>query len=266
MLLLLGMCGGIILAFAYINPYDSRISLSELVLQLSGSRGEFALGFSFPELISFSAKNVPYILFELYMGVSLYRHFCTASVYVFSRTPNRVLWYEKECATLLTAVLFYQLVLLASAIAVTCCRYEVVWNEAGFAIMTIHAVFYALWLFAMTLLVNVLSILVGSEFAFTVAFGGQAVLITLLALLRALEGSRAYAAVRAINPISHLIIGWHTSPLEWLGRSLHAPEPALSLSISLVILTLIPVLILILGGVLIQKRDLIVADYEFGGA
>ena len=36
-------------------------------------------------------------MFELYIGVYLYRHFCTASVYVFSRTIHRTRWYIKEC-------------------------------------------------------------------------------------------------------------------------------------------------------------------------
>lgn len=56
-LLLMGFCCGSLLAFTYINPYNGQITLSELILQLSGSRGEFSLGFSsFPELLSFSSK------------------------------------------------------------------------------------------------------------------------------------------------------------------------------------------------------------------
>ena len=45
-LLLMGFCCGSLLAFTYINPYNGQITLSELILQLSGSRGEFSLGFS----------------------------------------------------------------------------------------------------------------------------------------------------------------------------------------------------------------------------
>ena len=45
-LLLMGFCCGSLLAFTYINPYNGQITLSELILQLSGSRGEFSLVFS----------------------------------------------------------------------------------------------------------------------------------------------------------------------------------------------------------------------------
>ena len=72
-LLLMGFCCGSLLAFTYINPYNGQITLSELILQLSGSRGEFSLGFSsLPELLSFSSKLLPTFLFELYVGTSLY--------------------------------------------------------------------------------------------------------------------------------------------------------------------------------------------------
>ena len=83
----MGFCCGSLLAFSYINPYNGQITLSELILQLSGSRGEFPLGFSsLPELLSFSSKLLPSFLFELYVGTSLYQHFFAASVYIFSRT------------------------------------------------------------------------------------------------------------------------------------------------------------------------------------
>lgn len=66
---------GVLLSLAFVNPYSGQVTLSELVLQLSGSRGDLPLGTSLPELLSFSIKMVPYFLFELYIGVYLYRHF-----------------------------------------------------------------------------------------------------------------------------------------------------------------------------------------------
>lgn len=38
-LILLAVAGGIFLSIMYVNPYNGSITLSELVLQLSGSRG-----------------------------------------------------------------------------------------------------------------------------------------------------------------------------------------------------------------------------------
>ena len=68
-LLLMGFCCGSLLAFSYINPYNGQITLSELILQLSGSRGEFPLGFSsLPELLSFSSK-LSCMLEQVYINI-----------------------------------------------------------------------------------------------------------------------------------------------------------------------------------------------------
>lgn len=63
------LCGAL-LSLAFVNPHNGQITLAELVLQLSGSRGDLPLGTSLPELLSFSIKMAPYFLFELYIGVS----------------------------------------------------------------------------------------------------------------------------------------------------------------------------------------------------
>lgn len=62
------LCGAL-LSLAFVNPHNGQITLAELVLQLSGSRGDLPLGTSLPELLSFSIKMAPYFLFELYIGV-----------------------------------------------------------------------------------------------------------------------------------------------------------------------------------------------------
>ena len=95
---LLGLLFGAAAALAFVNPYSGAISLSELTLQLSGSRGEFQLGFGVVELVELTLRWVPMFVFEMYLGAELYRFFCTASVYIFSRTPRRLSWYAKENA------------------------------------------------------------------------------------------------------------------------------------------------------------------------
>lgn len=217
-LLLMGSCCGILFAFTYINPYNGQITLSELILQLSGSRGEFPLGFSsLPELLSFSSKLLPSFLFELYIGTSLYQHFCTASVYIFSRTPNRIAWYAKECIVIARFTLVYQIFLVAMSVIVTCFRYNVIWTATGWELLIIHIGIYSLWSFSMTLLVNIFAILLGSGNAFMIIIVTQLICVTCIRLLNSLEsnGTRFFITLN-INPIAHLIIGWQYSSLRGL--------------------------------------------------
>ena len=115
MLFLTGVLGGISLSVLYINPYGGEISLSEALLQLSGSRGDFPMGFAMTEMVSFSLRLLPAYLFELFFGIMLYRHFCTASIYIFSRYPKRVRWYFRECLALGGGALLFQVLLVRSA-------------------------------------------------------------------------------------------------------------------------------------------------------
>ena len=265
-LLLMGLCCGSLLAFSYINPYNGRITLSGLILQLSGSRGDLSLGFSLPELLSLSAKLLPYFLFELYIGTNLYQHFCTASVYIFSRTPNRVTWYIKECSIIASFTLLYQLSIIVVSVVITCFRYQVIWTTAGFVVLVIHIVIYSLWTFSMTLLVNILAILLGSGTAFMITIIAQLILVTCFMPLNLLEGNQIlFSIMLNINPIAHLIIGWQYSSLRGLNEAIHAPWNAMSLSGTIFYLIAIAVLIFVIGGHYVHKCDLIISDLEFGG-
>ncbi len=266
-LLLMGFCCGSLLAFSYINPYNGQISLSELVLQLSGSRGGFPLEISsLSELLSFNSKLLPSFLFEMYIGTNLYRHFCTASVYIFSRTPNRIAWYTKECIVIAYFTFMYQLVIVVSSVIVTCCRYNVIWAVSGMGILVIHIVIYSLWSLSMTLLVNMLAILLGSGNSFMLIIIAQFIFITCIGLLNLLKSNGTIFSVALnINPIAHLIIGWQYSEIGWLDETIHAPWNLMSLLGTIFYLTAITVLILVGGGYYVHKCDLIISDLEFGG-
>lgn len=266
LLVTLGACCGVLLSIAYVKPYTNQIRLSEMVLQLSGARGTFILETTPGELLSYCAKTLPYLLFELYFGIHVYRHFCTASVYIFSRTPHRIRWYIKECLALIVAIVLFQTVMLAMTIATTWLRHELIWDMAGVKLLIIHALLYTFWTFAMTLLVNLFSITYGSGTAFTITFGGQTVLLVLLSVLTPLENNvELYAFVMNINPMSHLVIGWHSAAIEWTGYLTVGIVSTLSLFSSFAYLSLIAVVVGIAGAICIQRQDVIVADSEFGG-
>ena len=95
-ILAVGAVLGAWLSVTYICPSDGRITLTQAILQLSGSRGIFALGTSFTELLGFSLRLIPILAFQALAGIRLYRHYCVASVYVFSRIPRRTSWYLRR--------------------------------------------------------------------------------------------------------------------------------------------------------------------------
>lgn len=261
LILLIGILGGTFHAFAYINPYSGAIQLSELVLQLSGSRGEFPLGNSLTELLDFSMRMLPGYIFSAFVGTKLYRHFCTASVYVFSRYPHRLTWYSKEVMDVFVSVALFQAIQIGAAIATTIGRYQIIFDGAGIGLLVYHFAIHSLWLFLATLLINLLAIYIGSDSAYLSVIGGQVVLITLLIFVE----EDASPFIRAANPISHLVIGWHGSENMLYSEVLRTAYQHLNLNSSLLYMIFISVLIMLIGGAIIKKHDLLISNSETEG-
>jgi hypothetical protein len=203
-----GALSGILLTFQYVNPIENTISLREIVFQLSGSRGEILLGFSFSELIAFSARLLPYYTFELYMGVEIYQHFCTSSIYVFSRVSNRTKWYLKETLQVFALSALYAAIILAVTALTTGMRYQVTLDTIGFVKSAVYVLLYAMWCFIMTMAINLIALKHGSSTAFTVVIAAQILLLTLFSLMNSLTSRTGVLLLLTINPMTRLVIGW----------------------------------------------------------
>ncbi len=256
LLFCIAIISGLFLAIGYVNPFEPHLLLSEMTLQLSGSRGNFALGISMPELISFAVLLVPDFVFETYFGTMLYRHFCTASIYVFSRYPQKMWWYSKELCFLVIHTFVYQIILLATVIIVTTIRYQLIFDHAGTILLIYHIFLRTLWTFSMTLLINIISIYFEGNSAFFFVVGGQLISISLLTLIKKHEIA-LYG-----NLVAYLVLGWHSSNLEVINQVLSPPFQGLYLKSSLSLNIGLSILISIFGAVLVKKHDFIVSNLE----
>lgn len=265
-LFLTAIGGGAYLSLMYINPYNGVIRLSEAILQLSGSRGGFALGFSYSELAAFAMRLFPGFLFELYAGIMVYRHFCTASVYVFTRYPHRIKWYLREAGRLGGAVCMFNTLLLAAAILTTAVRYEIRADSTGVLLLAYHFLIHSLWMYGMALSVNLLAIYFGSGAAYAMVISAQLVCIVLLNLMDLFEkycdGRLTYEDVLIWNPIAHLVLGWHDCDAENIDRALTSPDIRMDLNGSLMLFFLFGILLTSAGALIIERHDLLVSDSE----
>lgn len=268
-LFLVAVLGGTMLSVMYVNPYNGVINLSELVLQLSGSRGEFALGYSLLELFDFNMRLAPLLIVEQYLGLSFYRHFCTASIYVFSRCPNRIRWYMKESFSLLGCVCLFELAELGSVIIVALIRCQIRWDAAGAALLCYHFVLFGLWLLIMSMGINLLAIYLGSGSAFAVVAGIQIVFVTLLGCEDMAEQYlniiiQPEGMLLNWNPIAHLVLGWQHSSVEVIDRALNSSYEMMSLNQSVLVYLCMYAGVLALGAVLVNCHDLLISDVEMG--
>ena len=270
LLFAIALVGGVYLSVMYINPYGGKTTLSEAILQLSGSRGNYVLGFSLSELAVFAMCLFPSFIFEAYAGIMLYRHFCTASIYVFSRYPHRVKWYMGEVFHLSVAVCGFNLILLATAVLTAAVRYELEIDRAGIVLIGYHFMIFSAWAYIMTLLINLLAIYLGSSAAYASVVSGQLVCIVLLNLMdllvRYYDGGLSYEKLLVWNPIAHLVLGWHDSSMGIVDPTLTLSYMQLGLNVSLILFLLLAIVTTFVGVFIIKRHDLLVSDLEMEAA
>lgn len=263
-----GVVCGVMVSYSRINPYTGQIALHDLVLQLSGSRGDFVMGLYYGAMVDFGFLMIPFFLYQFYGGIQLYRQFCVASVYIFSRTTNRVKWYFTEVWGLCKGLLVLQVFLQGSTLLVAALRWDVVWTAEGWLLLGVHVSLFTLWTLMMALGVNLFALIWGSSTGFLVVFALQAGMLAVLCSGEALTDS--YDALNRLvwlTPISRLVLGWQNGgAFSELAQVLPGEYGrVLNLSGSLLLLGLITAAVVALGLVVIQKKDILVSNLETGG-
>ena len=263
----IGVACGVLLSFSRINPYGGQITLPELVFQLSGSRGEFAMGLHYSAMVDFGFLLLPMFLYQFYGGIQLYRQFCVASVYVFSRTTNRVKWYFTELWGLCKGLLVLQVFLQSAILLVAVLRWDVVWTTEGWILLGVHVLLFTLWTFAMAIGVNLLALVWGSSTGFLVVFALQSAMLAALCMGQGVEPpSPLLDWLMLLDPVTRLVLGWQSGGIFGLEGVLPAAYGhVLNLSGSLLLVAMITAAVVVLGLVVIQKKDILVSNLETGG-
>lgn len=257
--ILLAIPFGVWLSFAYINPYGGTITLSELVLQLSGARGTFALGLNLSELLDLTLRLVPMLVFQALAGTLMYQYYCTASVYVFSRIERRTAWYWRELGALAAKVFVYLALMLLSAVLTALLRWHIVWDAYGFRMLLYHFLIWGMWTLAATLAVNLAAIYLGSSSAFSVVAGFQVVCIALLMAAKQFEEiPEVYIALLRANPVTCLVLSWQQSRFDGAGYGIYLED-------SLAGIITAALLIALTGAALVKRHDLLVNNAESAG-
>ena len=189
-----------------------------------------------------------------------------ASVYVFSRIPNRTAWYLRQVGSIVLWAAVYQLLVLGSALAVAAVRFTLIPDKFWVRVFAFHFLVYFLWLVFTTLAVNLLAICKGSGGAFIWVAGLQAAFITIFSVLgRLSELPKLQSLLIRLNPVSCLVLSWHTAKDAELSTILGSPYSGIYPAHSIVYVSVLCLLVAIVGGVVVARHDLLVSNTETGG-
>ena len=235
---------------------ESPINLADIVLQLSF----VGLQFKIPYLIDMSFRMIPFFTFQAIGGSLIYSHFCTASVYYFSRCVNRTKWFIQESISLFCVSIVYTISLLLPCSFILLLQKRFVIDYESVILCLYFIVLYTVWLFCTTISVNIVSLKIKCISSYVVMIGLQLFLISLLALLDPEDMAELW--LLKMNPISHLVISWHSSKIIPLNMLINHLNLNYDLNVSLVFYLVLTVAIWMISLRIIKYHELLASNYE----
>ena len=241
----------------FILGSNHRLLLSDIILHFSFSN----LLINKPSIIDASFKLFPLFVFQILLGIYMYKRFCSASIYYFSRCKNRIIWFLKESFALYPYTLLYLLVMIASATIETSFWHPVTFDKESFILGFYFLAIYSMWLFSTTLLINIIAIQFNnSSLAFSVVAGLQ---LTSMVLLLIWEGaSKALLFPLPLNPFSHLVLSWHSSYIHMVNERINQQSIPFDLNLSLLLLIVVVMVIIASGCVVVNRKEFIAVSKE----
>lgn len=264
-LLIAFVCGA--LSFMATAIKSDEISLNEIIFVTAFGNVEY-LPYFFP---TFLETYIPIMFFQFFYGTYIYRHFCTASVYYFSRKCNRTVWLLKEILSLYIFSMIYVSIYLGTEIL--CCSIfsNVIADKSSVFFILYYVALYSLFLFVTALAINILSILFTSNVGVmlveaVVLLGVGAYLMLGKKYITDDTLISKYAWMIKINPFAHLNIRIHSSGIELINNAINEKNIRMDLSVSIVLYLTFAILIVLFGCVVVNKHNFITTNQETGGA
>lgn len=199
---------------------------------------------------------MPLLFFQIFFGTYLYRHFCSASIYYFSRYPQRIKWFIKEVICMYIFCIVYLIAMIVSGIISCTFISDVTFDIRAIEVLAFYVLIYSLYLFVTTIGINIVAILCNSNVGFMVVEGINMFFIATFAIVGeffAPEGVilNEYEWLLKVNPIYYLIFDSNKDLNDFY--------------VSIIVYLIFAALVLCFGCFVINKHNFIETNKEIGG-
>ncbi len=217
-------------------------------------------------LVELTISFLPFILFQIVEGTQVFKYFCVAGIYVFSRCRKRSVWFLGEAVKIFFTALVYSLLWYGSGLLMAQIRGSLKVEHGFWGICAYQVLILALWLFFVTLLINLFSLWFGSYpgtcagIIFQLLCVGILILWeenAILSLLPGTDGLSTHIFLLKCNPVTHLFLAWHSVPNLELNALLELYPLNLQLCESVIYMGVLAFLALVAGCLLIGRVDFI---------
>lgn len=240
----------------------SQVTSSNLLVQYSFGYFEISTN----SLVNLTTAFFPVFLFQIIEGIAVFKQFCVADVYVFSRCKSRSRWFLAESAKIFLTSVAYSAAWYICGIALACWRGILIMEHGFWNVFFIQMLILALWLYGTTMLINIIAIWFGSYPGIGIVIVLQIFFISILKLWEddgvfSLLPENADAAMHAgllkQNPVSHLILAWHSMTETELQNYTAVYDIGLYLYESVAYMLILAGCITIAGALLIKRVEFV---------
>ena len=264
--LLVGAASGFFCVFNYAKNGMAQ-TLADIVMLFGFSSADCQLN----QIMEGTYWYMPLFLFQIFYGTYIYRHFCSASIYFFSRCCRRTRWFLKEALTLYLFAVVYLLAVLAGGVGAAR-LFEPVTPGAGFLPLLWHYLaIHSLFLLATALLINILSVLSSSDMGFLIVEGVAFFCIAAFFMTGELfisglpkEILPEHVWMILVNPFAHLVLYLHGVRMSVLDSAI-VKGISISMWTSTAVFLTAGILVLLWGCYIVNHYDLVGADHEAEG-
>lgn len=233
--------------------------LSDIILNIGFSEMYFTVYY----LIEITVRMLPFFSFQILFGMHIYKHFCSASVYYFSRCTKRTKWFLKEALKIYFISMVFSITILVAGIIVSNIKYDIIIDRVSILVFFYCICCNSLWLSATTIAVNIIAIIGGSGIGFAIVGGLQSVFIALLKMwdnilpLHNPEKAIIYGRLLQINPMAHLIVKWHSSRIFELNEKINILNIVFDLNSTITIYVILNGIILVMGCIVVKNKQIL---------
>ena len=239
-----------------------NIKMSEILLANTMSGVEF-----YPQYIStFSFEYIPIFVFQILFATNIYKHFCSASIYFFSRNANRIKWYLKEVTNIyLNSIIFLTVICISEILFIY--MFTTIKIDDGAVIIAIYYIaIYSIYLLSTTLAINIVSILFGSNIGFAIVHGIVLLSVSIFFILgNYVKDNFITEKVKFLikgNLIANLIFPFHSSKINSINNLINIKSIDFDLNYSILYYLIICIVVIVFGGYVVEKYEFIINNKE----
>ena len=240
------------------------VSLSQIILSDTFNGVDF-----FPQYISmFTLQYMPLFFFQIFFATYIYKHFCSASVYFFSRNINRKKWFLGEVLKIyVNAVVYLVIICLTQTIVIklfTKCTID----KDSIVIVLYYVLIYSLYLLVTTLAINIISIFFTGSVGFVSV---QSIILLSISVFFVLGNyikdnlitDKILVIIKG-NIIANLIFPFHSSNIKKISDLINIKNIDFDLNFSIVYFFILSICIVVIGCVVVEKHEFITNSKEVG--